>query len=311
MKSKFTAQFVLEMLQEVKSLSDKNMFISTRFTTKYPSFYSFRKILIEKNLLEKKKNKEKWVGIEPNMIMAKAIATLREKRFKEANEKRSFGLNKEDLLRMVEQKKALDKQEELEKLKASNQEETTKQEQIEETKDDVAKIYSLKSIQKLERQLQEAQNSNASLIRQIGQIQNSKFLGREFVSSYEAPDAKVQKLREVIHIRDKELENIKKEIIQYENSFNSLQELSIEKINLLNEKDKIIYDKDKLIENEKQKLQDFKETIKNQKQEINDLMDMVSEQREFIVQEKKSEKNLKKLKKLKVFGITVYSLEFN
>ena len=40
-------------------------------------------------------------------------------------------------------------------------------------------------------------------------------------------------------------------------------------------------------------------------------MDIVSEQREFIIEEKESKKKFKKYKKLKVFGITVYSLEVN
>ena len=254
------------MLQEVKTLSDQNRFISSRFSQKYPSFYSFRKILIEKKLLEKKINKEIWIGIEPNLIMAEAIATLREKRFKEAQEKRSINLTKEDLRRMVEQKKAFDKQEELEELEEL--EAPIKEESIEKEETyNQMKIYSWESVQELEHKLQEVTNANASLIRQIGQIQNSKFFWREFVTGDETTDAKLEKLREVIRIRDTELAKAYKKNVQFENSFNALQKLSIEQINSINEKDTL---------------------IKSQKQEIFELSQTISHQREAI---KKAKEN--------------------
>lgn len=76
MSTKFTPNYVLNMLQEVKRLSDQDRFNSTQFKKKYPSFYTFRKILITKGLLRKEKGKEKWISIEPNIIMAKSIVRL-------------------------------------------------------------------------------------------------------------------------------------------------------------------------------------------------------------------------------------------
>jgi hypothetical protein len=76
MSTKFTPQYVLNMLQEVKRLSDQDRFNSTQFKKKYPSFYTFRKILITKGLLRKEKGNEKWISIEPNIIMAKSIVRL-------------------------------------------------------------------------------------------------------------------------------------------------------------------------------------------------------------------------------------------
>jgi hypothetical protein len=89
MKQK-TPQSILEMLQEIKSLSDQDKFHSSKFLIKYPSFYQYRGILIRKGLFEKKLGREKWVGIEPNLVMAKAIIKLQLEHSRQLKEKRSM-----------------------------------------------------------------------------------------------------------------------------------------------------------------------------------------------------------------------------
>jgi hypothetical protein len=89
MKQK-TPQSILEMLQEIKSLSDQDKFYSSKFLINYPSFYQYRGILIRKGLFEKKLGREKWVGIEPNLVMAKAIIKLKIEHSRQLKEKRSI-----------------------------------------------------------------------------------------------------------------------------------------------------------------------------------------------------------------------------
>jgi DNA repair exonuclease SbcCD ATPase subunit len=89
MKQK-TPQSVLEMLQEIKSLSDQDKFYSSKFLINYPSFYQYRGILIRKGLFEKKLGREKWIGIEPNLVMAKAIIKLKIEHSRQLKEKRSI-----------------------------------------------------------------------------------------------------------------------------------------------------------------------------------------------------------------------------
>jgi len=89
MKQK-TPQSILEMLQEIKSLSDQDKFHSSKFLINYPSFYQYRGILIRKGLFEKKLGREKWVGIEPNLVMAKAIIKLKTEHSRQLKEKRSI-----------------------------------------------------------------------------------------------------------------------------------------------------------------------------------------------------------------------------
>jgi len=85
----------LEMLQEIKSLSDQDKFYSSKFLIKYPSFYQYRGILIRKGLFEKKLGREKWIGIEPNLVMAKAIIKLKIEHSRQLKEKRA--INKDEL----------------------------------------------------------------------------------------------------------------------------------------------------------------------------------------------------------------------
>jgi hypothetical protein len=89
------------MLQEVKRLSDQNKFNSTEFIKTYPSFYTFRKILINKGLFNKKNGKEKWISIEPNIIMAKSIVRLYLERLEKLKEERNYTIpNTEELLKL-------------------------------------------------------------------------------------------------------------------------------------------------------------------------------------------------------------------
>lgn len=101
MSTKFTPHYVLNMLQEVKRLSDQNKFNSTEFIKTYPSFYTFRKILINKGLFNKKNGKEKWISIEPNIIMAKSIVRLYLERLEKLKEERNYTIpNTEELLKL-------------------------------------------------------------------------------------------------------------------------------------------------------------------------------------------------------------------
>lgn len=101
MSTKFTPHYVLNMLQEVKRLSDQNKFNSTQFKKTYPSFYTFRKILIDKGLFNKKNGKEKWISIEPNIIMAKSIVRLYLERLEKLKEEKNYTIpNTEELLKL-------------------------------------------------------------------------------------------------------------------------------------------------------------------------------------------------------------------
>lgn len=101
MSTKFTPHYVLNMLQEIKQLSDRNRFNSTQFKKTYPSFYTFRKILINKGLFNKKNGKEKWISIEPNIIMAKSIVRLYLERLEQLKEEKNYTIpNTEELLKL-------------------------------------------------------------------------------------------------------------------------------------------------------------------------------------------------------------------
>jgi len=267
MKTKFTPQYVLEMLTKVKNLSDQDNFNSVKFAKSYPSFYSFRKILIEKGLFQKKMNKEKWISIEPNMIMAKAIVTLHAKRLQEAKDKRSLGLTKEDYLQIIERNKAI-KEDELEELEAP------KQEEHKSVTTNKNKVYSLESFQELERQLREAKNNNASLIRQIGEIQNATFFGKKVNSSINTTDAKVEKLREVLQLRDTELAKANKKIVDLKKE----HEVAIKKLQfdagLWFEKEKIIYERGRVIQSQKEEISELIETISHQREAIKKIKNM-------------------------------------
>ena len=77
MKTKFTPEYVLKMLQEIKELSDQdNFYSSTLLSKKYPSFYHFRKILSNKGIITNSRGKNKWLSIIPNIIMAKEVLRL-------------------------------------------------------------------------------------------------------------------------------------------------------------------------------------------------------------------------------------------
>lgn len=101
MRTKFTPHYVLNMLQEVKRLSDQDNFNSTKFINTYPSFYTFRKILINKGLFNKKNGKEKWISIEPNIIMAKSIVRLYLERLEKLKEEKNYTIpNTKELLEL-------------------------------------------------------------------------------------------------------------------------------------------------------------------------------------------------------------------
>jgi len=76
MNTKFTPEYVLKMLQEIKELSDQDNFYVYPFFKKYPSFYGFKKILVNKGIISKDVKKPKWLSIIPNIIMAKEISRI-------------------------------------------------------------------------------------------------------------------------------------------------------------------------------------------------------------------------------------------
>lgn len=76
MNTKFTPEYVLKMLQEIKELSDQDGFYFSILTKKYPSFSIFKNILFNKGIISKGRGKAKWISIIPNIIMAKEVSRL-------------------------------------------------------------------------------------------------------------------------------------------------------------------------------------------------------------------------------------------
>jgi hypothetical protein len=302
MRNKLTTDYILEMLKEVKSLCDTNAFNNTKFQKSHPHFNSILKAIETKGIYNKSKNE--FTHIEPNEIMAKEVFRLAMEERKELLENKKMTSFTKEEIRIDLERKSYFESLELQILEVKK--ENLKLKQVAEKDSN------------LKRELQDALNANASLIKKIGEFQQASFLRKEYKSDYEQAEAIIDKYREILRVRDKELasanetnltlrtdlakanENTnyqEQRISEYEASLREFQEKGIVRANAM-------ADNKKIIENQT-------ETIRTQKQEINDLMDMVSEQREFIIEEKESRKNLKKSKKLKVFGITVYSLEFN
>lgn len=302
MGNTLTIAYVLQTLQEMKHLCDSNNFDSVKFLKFYPKFKLAFKAIQTKGIYNQAKNK--FVNIEPNRIMAKEVLRLvSEERKQNLADKKLTSISKEEVYIDLEKKSYFESLE-LQILEAKK--ENLKLKQVAEKDSN------------LKRELQDALNANSSLIKKIGEFQQASFFRREYKDDFEQAGAKLDKLREILGLRDKEIAHLHKKIFtinselakatettnyqqqkitKYEASLREFQEKAIVRANGM-------ADNKKIIENQK-------ETIRTQKQEINDLIDMVSEQREFIIEEKESQKNLKKSKKLKVFGITVYSLEFN
>lgn len=302
MRNKLTTDYILEMLKEVKSLCDTNAFNSTKFQKSHPHFNSILNVIQAKGILNK--SKKEFINIEPNEIMAKEVFRLAMEERKELLENKKMTSFTKEEIRIDLERKSYFESLELQILEVKK--ENLKLKQVAEKDSN------------LKRKLEDSLIANASLIKKIGEFQQASFLRGEYKADYERAEAKLDKLRDMLKDKDTELAKANKVIYDnqpemakaeevilyqkgvienYEISLREFQEKSIVRANAM-------ADNKKIIENQT-------ETIRNQKQEINDLMDMVSEQREFIIEEKESRKNLKKSKKLKVFGITVYSLEFN
>lgn len=302
MRNKLTTDYILEMLKEVKSLCDTNSFNSTKFQKSHPHFNSILNVIQAKGILNK--IKKEFINIEPNEIMAKEVFRLAMEERKELLENKKMTSFTKEEIRIDLERKSYFESLELQILEVKK--ENLKLKQVAEKDSD------------LKRKLEDSLIANASLIKKIGEFQQASFLRGEYKADYERAEAKLDKLRDMLKDKDTELAKANKVIYDnqpemakaeevilyqkgvienYEISLREFQEKAIVRANAM-------ADNKKIIENQT-------ETIRNQKQEINDLMDMVSEQREFIIEEKESRKNLKKSKKLKVFGITVYSLEFN
>lgn len=292
MRNKLTTDYILEMLKEVKSLCDTNAFNSTKFQKIHPHFNSILNVIQNKGILNK--SKKEFTNIEPNEIMAKEILRLvLEERKELLANKKMTSFSKEEIRIDLERKSYF---ESLELQILEVKKENLKLKQVAEKNSN------------LKRELQDALNANASLIKKIGEFQQASFLRREYKADYEQAEAIIDKYREILRVRDKELasanetnltlrtdlakenenNNYQQErIIEYEASLREFQEKGIVRKNLVKK---------------------YEATIRTQRQEIDDLMDTVSEQREFITEQKDSQK---KSKRLKVFGITIYSLEVN
>jgi hypothetical protein len=271
MRNKLTTDYILEMLKEVKYLCDKNAFNSAIFIKSHPHFNSILKIIQAKGIFNN--NKKEFINIEPNEIMAKEVFRLAlEERKRLLEDKKMTSISKEEVYIDLEKKSYF---ESLELQILEVKKENLKLKQVAEKDSN------------LKRELQEALNANASLIKKIGEFQQSTFLRNNNIVTLTSELAKATEITTYQQ----------QKITEYEASLREFQEKAIVRANGM-------ADNKKIIENQK-------ETIRIQKQEINDLMDMVSELKEFIIEEKESSKNLKKSKKLKVFGITVYSLEEN
>ena len=76
MKIKITPEYVLNMLQELKKLTDDRRFSPAQFCKKYPTYSVFRIYIFSKGLMKKEFGNNKWISIEPNIIMARELLKL-------------------------------------------------------------------------------------------------------------------------------------------------------------------------------------------------------------------------------------------
>jgi hypothetical protein len=339
MKQK-TPQSILEMLQEIKSLSDQDKFHSSKFLINYPSFYQYRGILIRKGLFEKKLGREKWVGIEPNLVMAKAIIKLKTEHSRQLKEKRS--IKKDELfddypfndypfntnlidntfpITIVDDKDILisDKiedtaylvtSEKMKELIDSNSSLTQQLEELnkKENSELKLKLQNLKEkdekISELKSVIIEAKKANDSLVNQLGKYQNQQFFDRDNLTSKNTYlNEKTNDLTlEIVKFRDENIK-LRNELSNEKSLLNGLKnELRI-KCDLLEEKE--------ISSVSMEDLSNLNKKIYEQKQKILNL-DKTLLEKDLMIENLKSISIVKSpnvTKKIKIFGIPIFSSE--
>jgi hypothetical protein len=290
MKTKFNPVYILLMLQEVKQISDNNSFntlIFSNFLKKYPSFNNFKKILISKGLFESKLGVERWIGIEPNLIMAKEVFRIYLENKKQiAENKKKITENKK---KIAENKKmdSISKEEyEIDSNKMPYVESLEKETEIKD-----------KKISELEFVIVELKNANGSLINQLGTMQNKVFFDRD--SLYSSNTYLNQKTKDLTQ----ENVSLKNKLKNTEDLLDGLKkELQI-KCDLLKEKE--------INSVSIEDLSKVNKKIYEQKQKILNL-DKTLLEKDLIIENLKSisvAESPSVSKKVKLFGIPIYSSE--
>jgi hypothetical protein len=309
MNNKITPEYVLNMLQELKKVTGDTTFSASEFSKKYPTFSIFRIFLFSKGIIKKHYGINKWISIEPNIIMAKELLKL------------YTNYSKENAIRSKNRK--------LEKNNIKIDEKIEVLETLEN------KIKSNQSFRKYRRPTKKASNKNTAMslakeIRQEGELwldavsrasvimkggatkkpqlrdltmqelyprayaQDLKKHGYNDVFEVVTENSQLKNDFEIINIKYLQLQEMLKEsregLIRQETANQSLKQRLKEAEKGIDENVK------KLIE----RISDLKEKIEAQNEEISDLQDRL------IDDKKKS--NAPASKTYKLFGIPVFSI---
>jgi hypothetical protein len=311
MKQK-TPQSILEMLQEIKSLSDQDKFHSSKFLIKYPSFYQYRGILIRKGLFEKKLGREKWVGIEPNLVMAKAIIKLQLEHSRQLKEKRSmkkdelfddypFNNNSIDAtfpIKIDDNKDVLisDKTEDTAFLVTSEEMKvlTDSNSSLKQQLEDLNKKYSSEELKWSKFDKKEKDYENRLNVKE----QEIKILNQ-----------KIKELNSVVFEKNDSVKHyvkanaiLEKKIIENEELISNYRTKAEVKTKHLKEKEKLIIDINELVNSKNEKILELNQLIANQLEENKALKET-----ESVINTITSTGSVKKI--VKIFGIPIFSSE--
>jgi uncharacterized protein YgiM (DUF1202 family) len=308
MKTKFNPAYILLMLQEVKQISDNNSFntlIFSNFLKKYPSFNNFKKILISKGLFESKLGVERWIGVEPNLIMAKEVFRiyLENKKQIAENKKKITENKKMDSISKEEYEIDSHKMPYVEGLEKENSKLNLKLQDLRENISNVIKVSKKeteiknKKISELEVVIVELKKANGSLINQLGETQNQVFFDRDSLCSSNTY------LNHRTNDLTQENVTLKNKLKNAEDLLDGLKkELQI-KCDLLEEKE--------INSVSVEDLSNLNKKIYQQKQKILNL-DKTLLEKDLIIENLKSisvAESPSVSKKVKLFGIPIYSSE--
>jgi hypothetical protein len=311
MKQK-TPQSILEMLQEIKSLSDQDKFHSSKFLIKYPSFYQYRGILIRKGLFEKKLGREKWIGIEPNLVMAKAIIKLQLEHSRQLKEKRSmkkdelfddypFNNNSIDAtfpIKIDDNKDVLisDKTEDTAFLVTSEEMKvlTDSNSSLKQQLEDLNKKYSSEELKWSKFDKKEKDYENRLNVKE----QEIKILNQ-----------KIKELNSVVFEKNDSVKHyvkanaiLENKIIENEELISNYRTKAEVKTKHLKEKEKLIVDINELVNSKNEKILELNQLIANQLEENKALKET-----ESVINTITSTGSVKKI--VKIFGIPIFSSE--
>lgn len=287
MKTKFNPAYVLEMLKEIKTLCDQNKFNSIQFSKVYSSYLTFGKILESKGIFSNKTGKPTWISVEPNLIMAKEVF-----RIYLENKKQNAENKKMDSITKEEYEIDSNKMPYIESLEKENSE--LKLKKLQDLKEIEIKD---KKISKLQQINAETKNANASLVKQLGEIQNHQFFDRGNLTENNIYlNQLTNDLRNANIKLKNELDNKKSKINVLKNELqikcDLLEELQVSSVSI-------------------QDLSNLNKTIYEQKQKILNL-DKTLLEKDLIIENLKSisiDKSPNVTKKIRIFGIPIYTSE--